>query len=90
MTRVLLAAFPPGVTVAGENEHLLRAGSPEQDKETGRSKLLASGVTSTVKVPDWPWLTVKLDGLTAISTASGIVTPFDRWFRIEAFPTALT
>ncbi len=61
--RVEVAALVPGVTVAGENEHVVWAGRPLQAKEVGALKPLAGAMdTVVITVPPVP-ATVPEEGL---------------------------
>jgi len=51
---VTLALLPPGVTLDGENEHELCAGSPEHENRMALSKEPPTGASESVRVPVWP------------------------------------
>jgi hypothetical protein len=59
---VLVAGFPPGVTVAGEKVQVLPAGKPAQENDTGALSGPPAGVIVRVEVPDWPRVIVKVFG----------------------------
>ena len=67
--RVVEAAVPEGVTVAGEKVHDVPAGNPEQLNETAELNPLA-GVTETATVPLCPDLKA-MDAGEAATVKSG-------------------
>jgi hypothetical protein len=68
--RVVLAALPEGVTVAGEKLHEAPEDRPEHMKETGESKPFA-GVIETVVVAVCPAVTISDGDATATAKSGG-------------------
>ena len=61
MVSVELTAFEPGVTDAGENEHSMPAGRPEQESAIGSLKAPV-GLTLICILPDCPAESVRVVG----------------------------
>jgi len=60
MLSTTIAGELPGVTVAGEKEHAVPGGRPEQEKEMGLVKGATPGITLSSYCPGWPARTVAL------------------------------
>lgn len=91
-----LTAFEPGVTLDGENEHVVNDGSVlfVQASATALVKAPSLGLTEMVKLADWPALTLAAEGealtpkpvaVTWMLTAGVSVTPLLVALRLTVF-----